>query len=78
VALLGVDPVPYQRGVVRRLAKAVAIWWRARKIEAELDVLSDHMLEDIGVDRGNIHSVAYKWAEHEAHPANDDCISKVT
>ena len=71
------NPVSPRRGVFRRLANAVAIWWRARKIEAELDVLSNHMLEDIGIDRGNIHTVAHKWASHEAHPANDDYISKV-
>jgi uncharacterized protein YjiS (DUF1127 family) len=54
------------------LASNIAVRYRTRKIEAELEVLSDHMLDDIGVKRANIHSVAVKWAAHEAHPANDD------
>ncbi|MBT4887957.1 MAG: DUF1127 domain-containing protein [Rhodospirillales bacterium] len=70
------EPISSRKGIFRRLVNAVAVWWSARKIEAELDMLSDHMLEDIGVNRGDIHTVAQDWAVREAHPANDDHVSK--
>ncbi len=53
-------------------SNTIAIWLRARKIESELHQLSDHMLNDIGIERWNIHTVAQKWAHIEPVAANDD------
>lgn len=40
----------------------VARWQRCRAIEAELRGLSDHMLSDIGLTRGDISRAAAAWS----------------
>lgn len=50
------------RALVNRLLDSFGIWNRRRLIEAELYALSPHMLEDIGVERGEISAVASGWA----------------
>jgi uncharacterized protein YjiS (DUF1127 family) len=44
---------------VRRLVRRLSI-------ESELQNLSDHMLADIGVIRGDIARISREWAKHES------------
>lgn len=49
----------------RMVIKSAQRWARRRSIEAELWDLSDHMLADIGVVRGDIARLAREWAISE-------------
>ncbi len=42
---------------VSRLGQALGVWRKRRAAVRELSVLSDHMLKDIGLHRGEIRSV---------------------
>ena len=44
-----------------KFLKNVRDWNRARKIEAELNALSNHQLNDIGIGRHGISEVARNW-----------------
>ncbi len=50
----------------RMVIESVQIWFRRRAIEAELWDLSDHMLADIGVVRGDIARISREWAKSES------------
>ena len=54
--------------LARGVIDAVRFQARRRSIEAQLNAMSDHMLADIGVVRGDIPSFAREWAKCE-HPA---------
>ncbi len=49
----------------RMVVNSVQRLVRRRSIEAELWDLSDHMLEDIGIVRGDIARVSREWAKSE-------------
>ena len=45
---------------VSRLGQALGVWRKRRAAVRELSVLSDHMLKDIGLHRGEIRSVVHE------------------
>ncbi|NQV45314.1 MAG: DUF1127 domain-containing protein [Rhodospirillales bacterium] len=47
-------------------------WNRRRMIETELYALSAHLLDDIGVARGDISAIARKWADTEVNRLRDE------
>lgn len=51
--------------IVPTVIDSIIIWNRTRIIENELFDMSQHMLDDIGVVRGEIRAVARKWAVAE-------------
>lgn len=52
--------------IVPNMIAGIIAWNRARTIENELFELDERMLSDIGVVRGEIRSVARKWAVAES------------
>ena len=54
--------------MAHRVIDVVRFQARRRSIEAQLNAMSDHMLADIGVVRGDIPTFAREWAKNE-HPA---------
>ncbi len=48
-----------------KIVDGVARWIRRNRIELELNALSDHMLEDIGVERWQIKEIAKTFASSE-------------
>lgn len=49
---------------VRTMFRGVRRWYAARKTAATLSQLEDHRLDDIGVARGDISTVAQQLAQH--------------
>jgi len=55
------------KNIIPTIVYGVIAWNRRRQIENELFDMSDHMLSDIGVVRGEIRTVARKWAATETN-----------
>jgi len=54
------------------LVDSFRTWSRRRAIETELYALSTHLLDDIGVVRGEIPAVARRWAVAEVERHRDE------
>jgi len=49
--------------VLKAVFKPIAKWQERARLLAELQSMSDYMLQDIGITRGDIHNVVYRGME---------------
>ncbi len=59
-----------------RLGQALSVWHRRRAAIDELSALSDHMLKDIGLHRGEIRSVVHEMTRAAAPAQRKTPVSR--
>ncbi len=58
-------PMPALGGTLAAIENTIRHYVRRGAIEKQLTAMSDHMLEDIGLCRGDIREFANEWAKNE-------------
>ncbi len=71
----GVSPQALESRVLR-LGQALGVWRKRRAAVRELSVLSDHMLKDIGLHRGEIRSVVDEMTRAAAPAQRQTPVSR--
>ncbi len=59
----------FERGIIGRLVDRISIWNERRKAVQQLNMMSDRLLRDIGIDRSDIDAAVKRPADYSQLPS---------